>query len=448
MAESKKPSKVLETLVLKLRNQLEEKEKKQQDMKAMVEALRNEMLQKAEEEAAKQAAELMKGSTSGATDDAQVAEQSKKLKQQVDELQGKMEKLRTKQKEVSKQLDDERERSKNLEEDKKTVELTLQTQTKDLRKAEKQRKEAQDMVKQLKESADNDTRRIGELEKKMRDVDRSSSAKPASRRGADSGSHAEQTGMGQREEVTRRWDAEKRLEQKIERLTGKLKEHRREMEAMEEQFVSEKERMIKDADKMKVRVDQLEDDKKQLKARLRGAGAPVDSDDVLARVRDAERRVLELQEHNERLTKELHVDRRIQSDTQRHAREELDRQLRQVKEDLDNKDQQLRVMQQDKGNAALIERGKEVRRLEGEVARLRAREEALEGDVLAAQNEIVRLRFETEHAELRLERHQRRVRELESLPLAVGKAEPADKGQRRKTKEEEEMERFVRRFRV
>ena len=30
--------------------------------------------------------------------------------------------------------------------------------------------------------------------------------------------------------------------------------------------------------------------------RLRGAGAPVDSDDVLARVRDAERRVLELQE--------------------------------------------------------------------------------------------------------------------------------------------------------
>ena len=48
---------------------------------------------------------------------------------------------------------------------------------------------------------------------------------------------------------------------------------------------------------------QLEDDKKQLKARLRGAGAPVDSDDVLARVREAERRVLELQEHNERLTR-------------------------------------------------------------------------------------------------------------------------------------------------
>ena len=41
---------------------------------------------------------------------------------------------------------------------------------------------------------------------------------------------------------------------------------------------------------------------------------------------------------------------------------------------------------------------------------------------------------------------QRRVRELDSLPLAVGKAEISDsnKGGKRKTKEEEEMERFVR----
>jgi len=444
-AESKKPSKVLETLVLKLRNQLEEKEKKQKDMMGMVENLRNEMLQKAEEEAARQAAALMKGGSGGEVDDAQVAEQSAKLKQQVDELQGKLEKLRSKQKEVSKQLEDERQRSKILEEDKKALEQTLQTQTKDLRKAEKQRKEAQDMNKQLKESADSDAKKIGELAKKIGELDRAGShARPASRRGADGGSHAAQTSMDQREEATRKWDSEKRLEQKVERLTGKLKEHRREMEAMEEQMASEKARLVKDADKLKVRVDQLEDDKKQLKARLRGAGAPVDSDDVLARVRDAERRVLELQEHNERLTKELQVDKRVKADTDRHAREELDRQLRQVKEDLDNKDQQLRVMQQDKGNAALIERGKEVRRLEGEVARLRMREEALEGDLLAAQNEIVRLRFETEHSELRLERYQRRVRELESLPLAVGKAEPAERGHKRKTKEEEEMERFVR----
>ena len=137
-----------------------------------------------------------------------------------------------------------------------------------------------------------------------------------------------------------------------------------------------------------------------------------------------------------------------QADSERHGREELDRQLRIAKEELDNKEQQLRVALQDKGNAVLNERSKEVRRLEAQVGKLRTREEALEADLLAAQNEIVRLRFETEHSELRLQRWQRRVRELESLPLAVGKAdkpEGADKSAKRKTKDEEEMERFIRR---
>jgi DNA repair exonuclease SbcCD ATPase subunit len=153
--------------------------------------------------------------------------------------------------------------------------------------------------------------------------------------------------------------------------------------------------------------------------------------------------VLELQQHNERLERELNVDRRNKADNERHAREELDRQLRITKEELDNKSEQLRVTLEDKGNAALNERSKEVRRLETVIAKLRSREEGLEGDLLQAQNEIVRLRFETEHSELRLQRWQRRVRELESLPLAVGKAE-ASEGKSRKTKEEEEMERFVR----
>jgi len=127
---------------------------------------------------------------------------------------------------------------------------------------------------------------------------------------------------------------------------------------------------------------------------------------VLARVRDAERRILELQEHNERLTKEINVDTRVKTDADRHVREELDRQLRLTKEELQNKDQQLRVAHEDKGNAMVNERAKEVRRLETVVAGLRAREEALEGDLLTAQNEIVRLRFETEHSELRLQRWQ------------------------------------------
>lgn len=302
--------------------------------------------------------------------------------------------------------------------------------------------QAQDKEQHLKEEAESNAKRIGELERKMRDVDRSSPARPASRRGE--GGDVDGGAIGQREEATKRWEAEKRLEKRVERLTGKLKEHRNEFQALEAQHASEKEHHTKQVDKLKWEVDQLKDDKKALQARLRGAGAPVDSDDALGRVRDAERRVLELQEHNERLTKELHVDKRTKADGERHAREELDRQLRRTKEELDSKEQQLRIALDDKGNAMLNERSKEVRRLEIVVAALRTREEALEGDLLAAQNEIVRLRFETEHSELRVERWKRRVRELESLPLAVGKAESADKPPKRKTKEEEEMERFVR----
>jgi centrosomal protein CEP290 len=425
-----------------LDRQLAEKNEKQQAMRADIEALREEM-KAADTRAVAMAA--VGGAAPG--DDAQLAEQSAKLKQQVDELQGKLEKLRSKQKEVQKQLDEERERYKVLEKDKEGLEVMLRTQTTDLRKAERQKREASDMVKQLKEAADSDAKRIGELEKKMREADRASSlSRPASRRGADGGGDGDGGGGG-REEATRRWEAEKRLESKVERLTGKLKEHRREFEAMESQHAAEKERHTKEVDKLRLRVDQLEDDKKQLKARLRGAGAPVDSDDVLARVRDAERRVLELQEHNERLTRDLNVDKRIKTDNERHAREELDRQLRLTKEELESKEQQLRVALEDKSNAILNERSKEVRRLETAVSTLRAREEGLEGDLLAAQNEIVRLRFESEHSELRLQRWQRRVRELESLPLAVGKAELPDKaggGGKRKTKEDEEMERFVR----
>ena len=56
---------------------------------------------------------------------------------------------------------------------------------------------------------------------------------------------------------------------------------------------------------------------------------------------------------------------------------------------------------------------------EAVVAGGRTREEALEGDLLAAQNEIVRLRFESEHAELRLQRWQRRVREHTSAYVSI-----------------------------
>ena len=100
-----------------------------------------------------------------------------------------------------------------------------------------------------------------------------------------------------------------------------------------------------------------------------------------------------------------------------------------------------------------------MKRLETSIAELRTRNENLENELLGAQNELVRLRFESEHSDLRLERWKRRVRELEALPLAVGKAEGLDskvslvdlarsshlqQPGKKKTKEEEEMERFVR----
>ena len=438
-AEGKKPSQVLETLVVKLKKQLAEKDRKHQDMQSAIASLRKDMLAAAEEQAKKEAMLADDQSKKASAEDGSLAAASEKLRNQVGELQGKLEKLRSKQKDVQKLLDDERERSKMLETQKETQDTLLRTQKSDLTKEQRQRKEAQEMVKKLKEAAETDAKRIGELEKRMRDSERSAMARPSSRRGEEGGE------LGQREEATRRWEAEKRLEARVERLNGKLKEHRKEYEAMESQHAAEKERLVKDADKLRVRCEQLEEDKKQLKARLRGAGAPVDSDEVLARVRAAERRVLELEEQNEQQLRELNVDRRNKEDSARQVREELDRQLRLTKEELDNKKEQLRVALEEKGNEALNERAKEVRILESKIVAMRSREEGLEGDLLAAQNEIVRLRFEVEHSTLRVERWQRRVRELESLPLAVGKAEPSDhKGKLRKTKEEEEMERFVR----
>jgi hypothetical protein len=141
-AESKKPSQVLETLVIKLKKQLADKKEKQEAMKQILE-LREEMLKAADSQASELAAKMMGKSGEGVAsgDDAVLAEQSAKLKQQVDDLQGKYEKLRSKQKEVQKQLDDERERCKTLEKDKEALENTLRTQTTDLRKAQRQARE-------------------------------------------------------------------------------------------------------------------------------------------------------------------------------------------------------------------------------------------------------------------------------------------------------------------
>lgn len=90
----------------------------------------------------------------------------------------------------------------------------------------------------------------------------------------------------------------------------------------------------------------------------------------------------------------------------------------------------------------------EVRRLEGELAHVREREEQIEADLLASQNQVLRLRFESEASGLKLQRLQRRVRELESLPLAVGRAGAVGSNARRGGKDEDETERFVRSTKV
>ena len=70
----------------------------------------------------------------------------------------------------------------------------------------------------------------------------------------------------------------------------------------------DKERMEKEAERLRQRAEILEEDKKQLRAQLRGAGQPADSDEVLARVREAERKVMEVEERNDQLLKELNVE--------------------------------------------------------------------------------------------------------------------------------------------
>jgi len=268
--------------------------------------------------------------------------------------------------------------------------------------------------------------------------------RPVSRRGED----PEGRDRGDsREEAHARWDAEKRLEAKVERLTNKLREHRKELEAMDKQNAHEKDKSSKEATKLRQRIDQLEEDKKQLKAKIRGGGPSMDSDEVLTRVREAERKVLELQEENEKIRKAHDVDERAKQNSLMVKQERLETSIKQVREERDAKEQQLLAAEDETGFSK--EKSKEIRRLEGELTEVKNKVEELEGDLLSKQNEIIRLRFETDHAELRLQRWQRRVRELEALPLAVGKADDSEpKGSKRKTKEEEEMERFVRSTKV
>eukprot|EP00960_Hanusia_phi_P004482 130796-Hanusia_phi.AAC.1 len=316
------------------------------------------------------------------------------------------------------------------------LESTIRRQAVDLKKAERLQREAQDAFKKLEKSIQEDKQQretqdaFKKPEKSIeQDASRFLERTEPARGGTDK----------ERENAIRRWEAEKRLEAKVEKLSNQLRTARKDMENLEkdhlgkqtcfwptccDSMTAEKEKIEKDAERLRQRVEILEDDKKQLKARLRGAGQPVDSDEVLARVREAERKVMELEERNDQLLKELNIEGKIKVEQQRQTMNLLEKQVKELQETKESQAQQLRAI--DDENSYMREKSREqpqMKRLEGSITELRTRNETLENELLAAQNELVRLRFETEHSDLRLERWKRRVRELEALPLAIGKAE-------------------------
>uniref|UniRef100_A0A7S0I2Y2 C2 domain-containing protein n=1 Tax=Hanusia phi TaxID=3032 RepID=A0A7S0I2Y2_9CRYP len=429
-SEGRKPSQVLETLVLKLKHQLAEKEQKQQELQKSIKEFKNDMSKASEAEAVAQSAEL---------------------KEQVDALVSRLASLKSKLSEVKRQLEEEQMKSSNLEtknskliKENEILESTIRRQAVDLKKAERLQREAQDAFKKLEKSIQEDKQQretqdaFKKPEKSIeQDASRFLERTEPARGGTDK----------ERENAIRRWEAEKRLEAKVEKLSNQLRTARKDMENLEKDHLAEKEKIEKDAERLRQRVEILEDDKKQLKARLRGAGQPVDSDEVLARVREAERKVMELEERNDQLLKELNIEGKIKVEQQRQTMNLLEKQVKELQETKESQAQQLRAI--DDENSYMREKSREMKRLEGSITELRTRNETLENELLAAQNELVRLRFETEHSDLRLERWKRRVRELEALPLAIGKAEGlAFKPGKKKTKEEEEMERFVRSTKV
>ena len=440
-ASEEKPSKKIEALVQRLQLQLAEKENKQKEMKAAIESLKGEMMKAAELQSKSAIAQQQHQS------DKVVQQLGETLTVDIEKLRSRLDKMKGEQARIKKELDEEREakeRFKKEFEEEKTAKTKLEGEllkaNRDLKKAKQERKDAQDALKAIEEGALQDKKRIEEVERQVREADRGGTPKGAGRDGR---------GDADKERAMRRWETEKRLEAKVEDLREKLREQRKELDALERQHAADLEKAGREAERLRQQIERLEQDKKTLKAQLRG-GEGVDSEDLLKRVREAERGHFEAQEQNEKLRRVVEVDEREKENVSRARQAVLERQVRELQGDKDSLTQQLERLSAEGAAALDQERAREVRRLDAEVLRLREREEELERELLAAQNQVLRLRFEDEHASLRLQRWRRRVRELESLPLAAGRAIAPDAlPQRAKAgKEEEEMERFVRSTKV
>jgi hypothetical protein len=439
-ASEEKPSKKIEALVQGLKSQLAEKEMKQREMKGAIEALKEEMIKAAE---AHSKSVMVAPHPSGGQDEQAVQMLGGALQVEIERLKGRLDRMRGEQVRIKKELEDEREArekcKKDLEEEraaKNKVESELLRANRDLKKAVRERKEAQVAIKSIEDGAAQDKKRIEEVERRVREADRAGPGKDVAK---------DVKGDADKERAMKRWETEKRLEAKVEDLREKLREQRKELDAVERQHAADLEKAGREAERLRQQIERLEQDKKTLKAQLRG-GEGVDSEDLLRRVREAERIRFEMQEQNEKLRRAVEVEEREKEAASRNRQAALERQVNELQADKDRVMQQLERLSAEGIGALDQERAREVRRLEAEVSRLREREEELERELLAAQNQVLRLRFEDEHAALRLQRWRRRVQELESLPLAAGRAITPDAlPQRAKAgKDEEEMERFVR----
>lgn len=340
---------------------------------------------------------------------------------------------------AKKELEDERAAKASVTKEKEGLEERLRRQLLDLKKANREKAAAVAAEKEAVESAKEDQKRISELERKIREMGRTAGPVPAS------GRRGEEATSG-KEEAVARWEAEKRLEMKVDRLSNKLRDQRRELEAIEKQRESDAEKAEKEAERLRGQIVGLREDNSKLKARLRGDGDHVDSEEVLTRVREAEKRVRDLEEQNEKMRQAIEVDGREREHILKVKVAELQKKAKELADDKESLSSQLLAAED--AQSYEKEKVREVRRLEGELARLKEREDQIEADLLASQNQVLRLRFESEASALKIQRWQRRVRELESLPLAVGKAGAVGAGARKGGKDDDETERFVRSTKV
>jgi chromosome segregation ATPase len=174
-AEEKKPSQVLETLVFKLKRQLKEKDRKQQEeMKNEIDKLREEMLEKAKSQLQQQQPHHSVGrhAQGSSAVDAQVEEEAARLKMQIKALEDKLKLRKTETDKVKEELKQEKDAKDKLKEQWKEMEERLRKQGDDLKRAKTKAKEAKESLKAL----EGENKRISDLEQRVKEAEKGAMA--------------------------------------------------------------------------------------------------------------------------------------------------------------------------------------------------------------------------------------------------------------------------------